>query len=288
MKMNLKGVGVALVTPFDQFQNVDYQALERLLQHTAQAVEYWVVHGTTAESATTNAAEKAEILDFIKKHNPKKKPLVYGLGGNNTEEILAQFKKVNWEGISAILSVVPYYNKPTQEGLYQHFRTIADAAPLPIILYNVPSRTVTNLKAETVLRLAEHPNIIGIKEASGDFEQCIQILKHKPAHFDLVSGDDLLTVSLVAVGAVGVISVLANALPVEFGSMVHAALQNDYAKAQEILYKLFTINNLMYQEGNPVGVKQALELRQITSSEVRLPLVKASANLKEAIKKALI
>ncbi len=285
--MQYRGTGIALVTPFDEQGQIDYNGLLRLLQHTQDHVAYWVVHGTTGETATTTAKERAAIADFIRKNNPKNKTLVYGLGGNNTQHILEEMKEIDFSGFSAILSVSPYYNKPSQEGIYQHYVTLANAAPLPIILYNVPGRTMSNLTAATTLRLAAHKNIIGIKEASGNMEQCMRIAKDKPADFLLISGDDLLTVPLISIGAAGVISVLANAFPQDFGSMVREALAGDFAKASQKLYNFLEINDFMYVESNPVGVKQALDLLGVCSPYVRLPLLKASPELKEKIKKVV-
>jgi 4-hydroxy-tetrahydrodipicolinate synthase len=283
--MNLNGTGVALITPFDKNLQVDFQGLANLLQHTANT-DYWVVHGTTGESVTTTAGEKAAIADFIRQHNPTKKTLVYGLGGNNTQQLLQELKQTDFSGFSAILSVSPYYNKPTQEGIYQHYKMIADNSPLPIILYNVPGRTMSNLTAQTTLKLAEHTNIIGIKEASGNVEQCMRIAKNKPADFLLISGDDLLTVPMISFGASGVISVLANAFPT-FSEMVKLALAGNYAKASTILYTLLDINEAMYVESNPVGVKQALEIMGVCGADVRMPLLKASPELKTKIEHLL-
>jgi 4-hydroxy-tetrahydrodipicolinate synthase len=282
------GTGIALVTPFDDAEKVDYDGLLQLLQHTQDHVAYWVVHGTTGETATTNATERATIADFIRKNNPKNKTLVYGLGGNNTQHILEELKEIDFTGFSAILSVSPYYNKPSQEGIFQHYTALADAAPLPIILYNVPGRTMSNITAETTLRLAKHKNIIGIKEASGNMEQCMRIAKGKPDSFLLISGDDLLTVPLISIGAVGVISVLANAFPQQFDSMVQEALKGNFGNAAKNLYKFLAINDLMYIESNPVGVKQALALLNICRENVRMPLLKASPELKEKIRLAML
>lgn len=282
------GTGVALVTPFDAEGKVDYEGLLQLLQHTQDHVAYWVVHGTTGETATTAATERATIADFIRKNNPKNKNLVYGLGGNNTQHILEELKEIDFTGFSAILSVSPYYNKPSQEGIFQHYTALADAAPLPIILYNVPGRTMSNITAATTLRLAKHKNIIGIKEASGNMEQCMRIAKDKPDNFLLISGDDLLTVPLISIGAVGVISVLANAFPQQFGNMVQESLKGNFGDAAKNLYKLLEINDLMYVESNPVGVKQALALLHVCGENVRMPLLKASAELKEKIRLAML
>lgn len=283
MTQQLKGTGVALVTPFNEDLSIDWNALERLLIHTAKGADYYVVHGTTGEPATTSAKEKDDILTFIKAHNPKKLPIVYGLGGNNTQQIVEQLNTIDLQGISAVLSVSPYYNKPSQEGIYKHYELIADNSPVPVILYNVPGRTASNLTAKTTLRLAKHDNIIGIKEASGNFEQCLEIARDKPEDFMLISGDDLFTLPLLAIGAVGVISVLANAIPSVFNDMVKAAGAADMQKARAAAFKTLEINPLMYQESNPVGIKGFLHDLKICEPWVRLPLLAASPELKNAI-----
>ncbi|MDN4164347.1 4-hydroxy-tetrahydrodipicolinate synthase [Cytophagales bacterium LB-30] len=285
--MNLfRGTGVALVTPFHADGSIDWQGLKNLLTHTAQGCDYYVVQGTTGESVTTTAKEKKDLLNFVRINNPKKLPIVYGLGGNNTADCLEKIKKTDWRGVDAILSVSPYYNKPSQEGIYQHYMAIADASPVPVILYNVPGRTGSNISAATTLRLAQHKNIIGIKEASGNMEQCMEIAAHKPADFLLISGDDLLSVPLIALGGVGTISVLANAYPMTFRQMVHKALEGDFAQASQALFQFLAINPLLYAEGNPVGIKEALALQKVCEAHVRLPLVAASSKLKEQIKEA--
>lgn len=279
----LFGTGVALVTPFTNDMKVDYKALEKLLNHTSEGVDYYVVMGTTGESATVSAEEKKEILQFVKENNPKKLPIVYGIGGNHTRNILDTLASTPLDGVDAILSVSPYYNKPSQEGIYQHFKAIADASPKPIILYNVPGRTSSNITADTTIRLAEHSNIIGIKEASGNIEQCMKIAKYAPADFLLISGDDMLTVALYSIGAKGVISVLANAFPVIFRKMKEYAFSGDYTNASRELFKLIEINGPMYEESNPVGIKQLLSERGICGNAVRLPLVPASQALQQKI-----
>lgn len=276
-----------MVTPFNEDLSIDWNALEKLLIHTAKAADYYVVHGTTGEPATTTAEEKKEILNFIKDHNPKKLPIVYGLGGNNTHEIVEEIKTIDLQGIAAVLSVSPYYNKPSQEGIYRHYTLIADHSPVPVILYNVPARTSSNLSAQTTLRLAKHKNIIGIKEASGNFEQCLEITRDKPEDFLLISGDDLFTLPLLAIGAVGVISVLANAIPHVFKNMVEAANTSDLSKARSAAYETLALNPLMYQESNPVGIKAFLQELSICGPWVRLPLVEASDRLKAEIKSAI-
>ena len=281
----LYGTGVALVTPFDENEKVDFRGLKKLLSHTAKGVDYYVVMGTTGESATLNKVEKEKVLAFVKENNPKKLPIVYGIGGNNTHEVIETINGSDLSGVDALLSVSPYYNKPSQEGIYRHFKAIADKSPVPIILYNVPGRTASNLTAETTLRLAKHPKIIGIKEASGNLEQCMKIAKEKPKDFMLISGDDMLTLPLYAIGAVGVISVLANAFPVIFKKMKDFSFKGNFPKAATEQFKLLEINGPMYEEGNPVGVKHVLKLMNICSGEVRLPLVSASASLQKKIEK---
>ena len=280
MPGKFKGVGAALVTPFTQNGNVDYNALGRLLQFAADGgVDYYVIHGTTGESVTTTPEEKAEILQYIKENNPKKLPLVYGLGGNNTQGLISELKGLDAEGVDAILSVSPAYCLPTQEGIFRHYTALADASPVPLMLYNVPGRTARNICAETTLKLSEHQNIIGIKEATKDLVQCMEIARHKPADFLLISGDDMLTIPIISVGGCGVISVIANAFPSVFCEMTHQALAGNYEKAQKAAFKLLDINSLLYCEGNPTGIKQVLSELEICGPSVRLPLLKASNNL---------
>lgn len=283
------GTGVALVTPLNTDKTIDYKGLERLLNHTyadGKGVDYWVVMGTTGESATLNKSEKRQVLDFVLRHNPANIPVVYGIGGNNSNELKKQLQSEDLEGVSAVLSVSPYYNKPSQAGIISHYQILADASPKPIILYNVPGRTASNLLAETTLALAEHQNIIAVKEAAGDLRQCTEIAKHKPQDFLLISGDDMLTVPMISVGAEGVISVLANAFPQQFAAMVAAARAHNFQDAQKLLYQFSEIDPLMYRESNPVGVKQALQVQGVCQNTVRLPLLEASADLQAAISEA--
>jgi len=279
----LQGIGVALVTPMNEQKEIDFKSLKRLLGHTAKGVDYYVVMGTTGESATLSKEEKKKVLSFVIENNPKNLPIVYGIGGNNTQSVLEEIKSTNLEGVDALLSVSPYYNKPSQEGIYQHFKAVAEASPLPLILYNVPGRTASNLTAETTLSLANLKNIIGIKEASGNLEQCMKIVKEKPKDFMLISGDDLLTLPVYTIGGVGVISVLANALPKVFLKIKEHTLTGNLAKAQAEQFKILDINGPMYEEGNPVGVKYLLSLMGICQAFVRLPLVVASASLQKKI-----
>jgi len=275
----LHGIGVALVTPFKASGEIDLKGLKKLLTHTSKGVDYYVVMGTTGESATISKKEKKEVLAFVIANNPKKLPIVYGIGGNDTREVIQTIAETDLRGVSALLSVSPYYNKPSQEGIYQHFTALAEASPIPLILYNVPGRTASNLTAETTLRLAKHRNIIGIKEASGNLEQCMRIAKGKPKDFMLISGDDLLTVSLYCIGGVGVISVLANALPEIFRKIEAHIRTGNYEAARKEQFKLLEINGPMYEEGNPVGIKQLLKDLSICGNQVRLPMVPASKAL---------
>ncbi len=280
---SLYGTGVALVTPMNDKKEIDFKALKRLLNYTATGVDYYVVMGTTGESATLSKEEKKSVLAFVLANNRKKLPIVYGIGGNNTQQVIDEIKSTDLKGVDALLSVSPYYNKPSQEGIYQHFKAVAKASQLPVILYNVPGRTASNLTAETTLRLANIKNIVGIKEASGNLEQCMKIAKEKPADFMLISGDDLLTLPIYSIGGFGVISVLANALPKVFLKVKENFLAGKLLNAQAEHFTLLDINAPMYEEGNPVGVKYLLSLKGICDPFVRMPLMEASSNLKKKI-----
>jgi 4-hydroxy-tetrahydrodipicolinate synthase len=279
----LYGTGVALVTPFTDSLEVDYKSLKKLLSHTAKGVDYYVVMGTTGESPTCSSEEKRRILEFVKENNSRGLPIVYGVGGNNTAEVVDTLKSTDLNGVTAVLSVSPYYSKPSQEGIIQHYKAVADNSPIPVILYNVPGRTASNISADTTLRLAEHSNIIGTKEASGQMEQCMKIAKYAPKNFLLISGDDMLTVPIYSIGGKGVISVLANAYPIIFRKMKEHAFNGNFAKSSLEQFKLIEINGPMYEEGNPVGVKYLLSTMGICGEAVRLPLLKASSNLKSKI-----
>ena len=280
----LFGTGVALVTPFNESGEIDFKSLKKLLIHTAKGVDYFVVMGTTGESATLSKEEKKSVLKFVLENNPKRLPIVYGIGGNNTQSVVDEIKSTDLYGVTALLSVSPYYNKPPQEGIFQHFKTIAEASPLPIILYNVPGRTGSNLSTQTTLRLAALKNIIGIKEASGNLEQCMKIAKEKPKEFMLISGDDMLTLPIYSIGGVGVISVLANALPQVFLNIKENFDSGKLRQAQAAQFKIIDINGPMYEEGNPVGVKFLLSLLGVCNHTVRLPLLAPSSGLKKKIK----
>ena len=274
------GVAPALVTPMNDDRSINWNGLKKLIQHVSDGgVDYLVVQGTTGESATTTSDEKKQIVATIQEANSKKLPIVYGLGGNNTEALLNQIKSTSFEGIDAILSVCPYYNKPSARGVIAHYEAIADVCPVPVIMYNIPGRTGINMSAQTVLKLAEHKNIIGIKEASCIIEQCMEIAYHKPTDFLLISGDDVQAVPIISIGGVGVMSVIANAFPHQFTSMIHLALAGDFKAASKELGKFLTIDPYLYEEGNPVGVKKLLENQGLFSAQVRMPLASASEEL---------
>lgn len=274
------GVAPALVTPMNEDRSINWDGLTKLIQHVSNGgVDYLVVQGTTGESATTTADEKKQIVSTIQEANKKNLPIVYGLGGNNTDSLINQIKQTSFEGIDAILSVCPYYNKPSARGVIAHYEAVADACPVPVIMYNIPGRTGINMSAETVLKLSEHQNIIGIKEASCIIEQCMEIVYHKSEDFLLISGDDVQAVPIISIGGVGVMSVIANAFPQQFTTMIHHALAGDYRSAQKELGKFLTIDPYLYEEGNPVGVKKLLENQGLFGAQVRMPLASASAEL---------
>jgi 4-hydroxy-tetrahydrodipicolinate synthase len=276
MTEKFKGTGVAMITPFHKQGTVDFTALERLIEHLiAGGVNYLVVQGTTAETATLTREEKHALAGFVVEIVNKRVPLVIGLGGNNTQDVINSIRSNNLDGYDAILSVTPYYNKPQQRGLYLHYKSIATVSPLPIIMYNVPGRTSVNMKPEITLQLAnEFDNIIGVKEASGSMEQIMDIIHRKPKDFLVISGDDLLTLPLLGMGADGIISVVANAFPKQFSDMVSLGLKGDMRKAREIHYKLTDFTKSVFADGNPSGIKAALEILEIISNNLRLPLVK--------------
>lgn len=285
--LNFTGTGVAIVTPFTAKGAVDFPALGKLVEHLIKGrVEYIVVMGTTGESVTLSKDEKKQVIDHIVKVNKKRLPLVLGVGGNNTAEIIDTLKKDDLSAFSAILSVSPYYNKPSQEGIYQHYKAIAKASPLPVILYNVPGRTSSNIAWDTTIRLAnEFKNIIAIKEASGNLEQCMKIIKYRPDNFLIISGDDNLTLPIIASGGDGVISVVANAYPADFSDMVRHALIHDLKTAQKLHYKIMEITDQLFADGNPGGIKYLLSLMKITGPSVRLPLVEPNDTVKAKLKK---
>lgn len=283
-----KGVGTALVTPFHRDYSIDFEALKKLVEFQIEGeTDFLVVQGTTGESPTLTASEKQQVLETVAEVNNKRLPIVYGVGGNDTMGVAAKLKKVDTSIVNGILSVSPYYNKPTQEGIFQHYKYISESTNLPIILYNVPGRTASNVLPETTLRLAEIPNIVAMKEASGNMEQIMEIIRNKPSDFLLLSGDDALTLPIIACGGDGVISVVSNGLPEKFGKMVHAALAGDLKKARELHYELLHITKLFFTEGNPGGIKEALVARGVMERYMRLPLVNVSETLAQAIQKEM-
>ena len=283
------GTGVALVTPFNRDHSIDFDALKKLINYVIDGgVEYLVLLGTTAESATLSSSEKIQIVNYCKEINKNRIPIVLGIGGNNTSNVIKQIKMFDLDGIEAILSVCPYYNKPSQMGIYNHYAELAKNSPLPIILYNVPSRTSVNVSSNTVLKLAnDFKNIVAIKEASGDLEQIMRIIKDKPKDFLVISGDDPLTLPMIYMGGKGVISVLAQSHPKEFSKMVSNSLLGKIDLANKLHYKLFQLYNPLFIEGNPVGIKACLETLGIVKSFVRLPLYEASKELKDTFKNTL-
>src|SRR5690554_333245 len=283
------GTGVAMVTPFDGSGAVDYKALEKLVKHLSEGeVEYLVVLGTTAETATLTAEEQSKVLTHVQSANYKKLPIVLGMGGNNTAALVDSIKNTDLSGVDAILSASPYYNKPTQEGIYQHYKAVAESTDKPIILYNVPGRTASNISAETTLRLAnDFDNIIGIKEASADMDQVMAIIQDKPKDFLVISGEDGLTFPIVACGGKGVISVVANAYPKIFSDMVRATLNGEIENGREKHYQLKKFIDLLFAEGNPGGIKAALQVLGICEDNLRLPLWKVSDELKTKLQAAI-
>lgn len=272
-----------MVTPFRKQSTIDFSRLGTLIDNIIESgVNYIVALGTTSEAATMTESERAAIQDFVIESVDDRVPIMLGIGGNNTQAVLDAISSTNFDGISGILSVAPYYNKPQQRGIAQHFKIIAETSPVPVVIYNVPGRTGCNISAETTLQLAnECPNIIAIKEASGNLQQIMQILLNKPANFQVLSGDDALTLPMIALGATGVISVAANAMPKEMSQMVSLALKGDFKKAQQLHYKMLPLMNALFEEGNPAGVKALIEIAtkgQFTNA-LRLPLVKVSKPL---------
>ena len=283
------GTGVALITPFHEDLSIDFDALERLVEHNINnGTEYLVISGTTGESVTVTADEKKELIQFISKVNNGRVPLVLGIGGNNTASIINEIKTTDLSAIDAILSVSPYYSKPTQEGIYQHFKAIAGVSPKPIILYNVPGRTASNMLPETTIRLAkDFDNIIAVKEAGNNVHQYLELLRTKPEDFLVLSGDDDLALSVALAGGSGVISVIGQALPKEFSEMIRLGIAGNAKEAYKTHFDLMPITRLIFSENNPAGIKAVLEALEISKSHVRLPLVEATDTLKIEIKNAL-
>ena len=279
------GTGVALVTPFKKDLSIDFTALSKLVEfNIANGVDYLVINGTTGESVTVSREERQRIVDVIVSVNKGRVPLVLGLGGNNTTAVIAEILSSDLTHIDAVLSVAPYYSKPTQEGFYQHFKAIALASPKPIILYNVPGRTSKNMDSQTTLRLAsDFSNIIAVKEAGNNVQQYLELIKNKPKDFLIISGDDDLALNVVLAGASGVISVIGQAFPKEFSTLIRLGLQGKNKEAYKLHYKLMDIISMIFSENNPSGIKAVLQCLGITSNEVRLPLVKASEKLQKEI-----
>ncbi|WP_243348462.1 4-hydroxy-tetrahydrodipicolinate synthase [Parabacteroides sp. FAFU027] len=289
IQVNLKGMGVALITPFKEDESIDFEALGKLIDFQINnGIDYLVVLGTTAETPTLSETEKKQIIQFAVERVNGRVPVVLGVGGNSTKSVVEKLKNDDFTGIDAILSVAPYYNKPTQEGIYQHFKAIAQATKLPIVLYNVPGRTGVNMTAETTLRLArEFDNVVAIKEASGNITQMDDIIKNKPKDFLVISGDDGITFPLITLGAVGVISVIGNAFPKEFSKMVRLALNGDYANALQIHHRFTELIDLLFVDGNPAGVKSILHVMGYIENRLRLPLVPTRITTFEKIRKIL-
>lgn len=287
--MSLKkfqGTGVALITPFHKYGTIDFTSLGLMVDHVINGgVDYIVVLGTTSEAATMSEDERTAVVDFVLEQVESKVPIIVGVGGNNTLALEAFFNKFPYQGVDGILSVTPYYNKPNQKGLYYHFKALASATDLPIILYNVPGRTSCNMTAETTLRLAhDFDNIIGIKEASGDMIQVMNIINGKPKDFLVISGEDALTYNMIGVGSDGVISVTANAYPKEFSEMVRFALNNENEKARSIHFSMLEFMDVIFEDGNPSGIKSALNTMGLIKHHLRLPLVKVNVQTANRIK----
>jgi 4-hydroxy-tetrahydrodipicolinate synthase len=284
-----RGTGVAIITPFKNDTSLDFAAMGRMVEHLiAGGVNYIVLMGTTGESVTLSKDEKQALTSFVTEANDKRVPIVLGIGGNNTNEVISCIRHTDFEGVDAILSVAPYYNKPGQKGLYQHFRQIATSSPVPVILYNVPSRTGSNILPETCLELARDcDNIIGIKEASGNIEQVMNLLKNKPEDFLVISGNDMEALPLIASGSAGLISVLANAYPAEWSEMVNQALKSNFKVAREIHYKYLEMVELLFADGSPAGIKAILSNMGLCQNTLRLPLVPVNRSVATRIAKAM-
>lgn len=282
----LIGTGVALVTPFKTDFSVDYLALKNIVNYVIEGgVDYLVILGTTAETATLTLNEKQAVIQTIVEANNNRLPLVLGVGGNNTLQVVEELNNTNLSNFTAILSVSPYYNKPTQEGIYQHFKAIAEASPVPIILYNVPGRTASNMLPETVIKLAnQFSNIIGIKEAAGDIVQAMKIIQNKPNNFLVISGDDMITLPMILAGGSGVISVIGEGFPKQFSTMVKLGLQGKVAEAFAIQYQLIDSIDMIFEQGNPAGIKEIFKILNLCENTVRLPLVSVNENLANRLK----
>jgi 4-hydroxy-tetrahydrodipicolinate synthase len=284
-----KGTGVAIVTPFKNDSSIDFAAFGRVVNHVIKGgVNYIVVLGTTGESVTLSKDEKKAVICYIKEAIDNRVPLVVGIGGNNTHEVVAQIRNTDLSGVDGILSVAPYYNKPNQRGLFQHFKAIATTSPVPVIIYNVPGRTGCNIAAETCLQLAhEYENIVGVKEASGDLTQIMKIIKGKPENFLVISGNDMDILPVSAIGGSGVISVLANVFPAECTEMVNHSLKHNFKSAREIQFRFIEMTELLFADGSPAGVKAMLSIMNLCQNNLRLPLVPVSKPMFTRIQKAI-
>ena len=284
-----RGTGVAIVTPFKNDSSIDFAAYGRAINHVINGgVNYIIPMGTTGEASTLSKEEKKAIISYTVEIVDKRIPIVIGIGGNNTQEVINSIRHTDLNGVDGILSVAPYYNKPNQRGLFQHFKAIATSCPIPLIIYNIPSRTNCNIAAETCLQLAyECQNIAGVKESSGDLTQIMKIIKGKPENFSVISGDDLLTIPVIAAGGVGVISVLANAFPAQCSELVNHCLKNNFKSAREIQFRLLEMIELLFIEGNPSGIKAVLNIMNICQNNLRLPLVPVSKVTNTRIQKAI-
>lgn len=285
----LKGTGVAIVTPFKNDLSIDFAALGRIINHVISGgINYIVVMGTTGESTTITKDEKQAVISYVLEAADQRAPVVVGIGGNSTQEVINLIRHTDLDGIDAILSVAPYYNKPSQRGIYQHFKAIATCSPLPVIMYNIPGRTCCNISADTCLQLASDcENILGVKEASGDMAQIMKIIKGKPENFVVISGDDMLTLPIIAAGGAGVISVLANAFPAQCVELVSNAMKNNFKLAREIQFRFLELTELLFAEGNPSGIKAILGVLNLCQNFLRLPLVPVSRTTYARIQKAV-
>lgn len=284
-----RGLGIALVTPFNTDGTVDYESLKALVDYQMKSgADFFCILATTGETPCLTSEEKQKIKNLVVEKVGGRLPILMGCGGNNTAALVNEIKNTDWSGIDGILSVCPYYNKPSQEGLYQHFKAIANASPLPVVLYNVPGRTGINMKAQTTIRLAKDcPNVVAIKEASGSLEQVDEIIKGKPSHFEVISGDDALTFPMIACGAVGVISVIGNALPKEFSRMIRYEFRGEYEPARKIHHRFTELYSLLFVDGNPAGVKALLSEMGMIKNELRLPLVPTRITTKQKMAEIL-
>lgn len=284
-----RGTGVALVTPFKNDSSIDFAALGRVVNHIiAGGANYLVIMGTTGESVTLSREEKKAVMSYVAEVTDNRVPLVLGIGGNNTQEVINEIRHMNLSGVDGILSVAPYYNKPNQRGLIQHFKAIATSSPVPVILYNVPGRTCSNIASDTCLELAtECENIVAIKEASGDIAQIMRIIRGKPDNFSVISGDDMLTIPIIAAGGSGIISVLANAFPAATSELVNFSLKSNFKPAREIQLRYLEIIELLFIDGNPAGVKAMLSLMNLCQNNLRLPLVPVNRTIYTRIQKAM-